>query len=80
MEKVTKEYLENLIDKETYIYPENSTVTICMLTLKNGFNLIGHSACLNKEDFNPEIGNVIAKENAINKLWELEGYHRKCLA
>lgn len=80
MEKITKEYLESLVDKEAYIYPDDTTVTICILTLKNGFNLIGHSACLNKEDFNPEIGNSVAKANAINQLWQLEGYHRKCLA
>jgi hypothetical protein len=44
------------------------------LTLKNGFTIDGKSACVSKENFNQEIGNKIARDNAREKIWELEGY------
>lgn len=50
------------------------TLTFCVLILKNGFTVTGESACVSAENFNAEIGRRIARENAINKLWGLEGY------
>lgn len=49
-------------------------LTICVLTLKNGFTVTGESACASPENFDPEIGRKIARENAVNKIWMLEGY------
>lgn len=52
-------------------------LTICVLTLKNGFTVTGESACASPENFDAEIGHKIARENAINKLWPLMGYALK---
>lgn len=49
-------------------------LTFCVLTLKNGFTVTGESACASPENFDAEIGRKIARENAINKVWMLEGY------
>ena len=49
-------------------------LTFCVLTLKNGFTVTGESACASPENFDPEIGRKIARENAVNKVWMLEGY------
>ena len=49
-------------------------LTFCVLVLENGFTVTGESACASPENFDPEIGKKIAKENAINKIWFLEGY------
>lgn len=49
-------------------------LTFCVLVLKNGFTVTGESACASPENFNAEIGRKIARENAINKVWMLEGY------
>lgn len=49
-------------------------LTISVLTLKNGFTVTGESACASPENFNAEIGHKIARENAVNKIWALEGY------
>lgn len=49
-------------------------LTFCVLVLKNGFTVTGESACASPENFNAEIGRKIARENAINKIWALEGY------
>lgn len=49
-------------------------LTICILTLENGFMVTGESACASPENFNKLLGQKIAYENARNKIWQLEGY------
>lgn len=49
-------------------------ITFCVLVLKNGFTVTGESACASPENFDAEIGRKIARENAVNKIWMLEGY------
>ena len=49
-------------------------LTFCVLVLRNGFTVTGESACASPENFDAEIGRKIARENAINKVWMLEGY------
>jgi hypothetical protein len=51
-----------------------SLLTICVLVLRNGFAVTGESACASPENFNAEIGRDIARKNAIDKVWMLEGY------
>lgn len=69
---VTIERIESLIVKEDYF--NNGKSTVCILTLKNGFEVIGTSGVVDKSKFDEEIGNKFAREQAINKMWELEGY------
>ena len=49
-------------------------LTFCVLVLKNGFTVTGESACASPENFDPVIGCKIARGNAVNKIWMLEGY------
>ena len=49
-------------------------LTFCVLVLRNGFTVVGHSACASPENFNAEIGRRIARENAVQKIWPLMGY------
>ena len=49
-------------------------LTICILTLENGFTVTGESACASPENFDKLLGQKIAYENARNKIWQLEGY------
>lgn len=49
-------------------------LTICVLSLENGFTVTGESACASPENFDRIIGQKIAYENAREKIWELEGY------
>lgn len=55
------------------------TLTFCVLVLRNGFTVIGHSACASPENFNAEIGRRIARENAVNKVWPLLGFRLRDL-
>lgn len=52
-------------------------LTICVLTLTNGFTVTGESACASPENFDAEIGNRIARANAVQKIWPLMGYALK---
>lgn len=70
---VTIEKIENTILKEDYIKIGLKTV-IAVLTLKNSFEIIGTSACVNPINFDFEIGKKYAREKAIDQIWMLEGY------
>lgn len=62
-----------ILSKAFYRFP-GSTVTVCLLTLVNGFSTLGESACASAENFDEEIGRKLAFENARSKVWPLEGY------
>ncbi len=49
-------------------------LTFCVLTLRNGFTVVGKSACASPENFNAELGRKIARTDAVNQIWPLEGY------
>ncbi|MBW5896049.1 hypothetical protein IM881_06190 [Pectobacterium brasiliense] len=53
---------------------ELELLTLCVLVLKNGFTVTGESACASPENFDSEIRRKIARQNAVNKIWQLEGY------
>ena len=72
--RITPEHLEQVIVSEQYHVFDGTTFTACLLTLKNGYTVIGESACASPENFNAEIGRKISRENAKNKIWALEGY------
>lgn len=52
----------------------SGVLTVCVLTLQNGFMIVGESACASPENFNAELGAKIARDNARNKIWAFEGY------
>ena len=72
--RITPDLIDATIVSEQYHVFANTTFTACLLTLKNGYTVLGESACASPENFNAEIGRKIARENARNKIWQLEGY------
>jgi hypothetical protein len=52
-------------------------LTFCVLVLKNGFTVTGESACASPENFNAKIGQKIARQNAVQKIWPMMGYALK---
>ena len=73
--RLTPDLIDAAIVSEQYHVFPGTTMTVCALTLKNGFITIGESAAASPENFNQEIGRKIARENARNKIWALEGYN-----
>ncbi|HBJ0432126.1 TPA: hypothetical protein OB858_004423 [Escherichia coli] len=65
---------ESPIDYYQEAHPAESLLTFCVLVLRNGFTVTGESACASPENFDAEIGRKIARQNAVNKIWRLEGY------
>ena len=72
--RVTLDHIDSVIVSEQYYVFPGSTLTICALTLKNGYIVTGQSAAASPENFSREIGRRIARDNARNKIWSLEGY------
>lgn len=72
--RVTPADIEAEIVGEHYHVPPCTTLTLCVLTLANGFNVTGESACASPENFDADIGKRIARDNAKNKIWALVGF------
>ena len=73
MKTCTIEQIEDAIAKEEVIKLGVKT-TCVILTLKNGFEVIGTSACVDPATYNEEVGKEFARKRALDKVWELEGY------
>lgn len=72
--RITPADIDAAIVSEQYHVFHGTTFTVCLLTLRNGYTVCGESACASPENFNAEIGRKIARDNARNKIWALEGY------
>ena len=72
--RVTMDMVNAQIVGETYTVLPSGCVTVCELTLKNGFTVRGESAVVFIENNVPQTGRKIARENAVNQIWQLLGY------
>lgn len=73
-DRVTLDMLEKRVVRQDFFHPLQTTLTMCVLVLDNGFTVIGESACVNPAIYDQVIGRKLAREQAIEKLWQLEGY------
>ena len=71
--RLTPDLIESKIVKEEY-HLVTDVLTVCVLTLENGFTVTGESACASPANYNKEIGDRIARDKAKEKIWVLEGY------
>jgi len=78
--RLTPDDIDRAIVSEQYHVFQGTTFTACLLTLANGYTVSGESACVSPSNFDAAIGRKIARENARNKIWQLEGYllREKC--
>ena len=72
--RLKPEDIDNAISGAQYHVFEGSQLTVCCLTLQNGFTVTGESACASPENFDEAIGQSVAYKNAREKIWQLEGY------
>ncbi|MBV1825330.1 Gp49 family protein [Komagataeibacter oboediens] len=72
--RLTPASIDATIKSERYWIAPGTTLTICVLILQNGFTVTGESACASPENFDEELGRKIARNNAREKIWPLEGY------
>ncbi len=75
--RITPEDLEDAIDPiaaiQYYQFP-GTTVTVCCVPMRNGFTVVGESACASPENFDQEVGQKMALNDAMSKMWPLLGY------
>ena len=72
--RVTPDRIEAVIHSEQYYRFPDTTLTVCALTLENGYQVVGESACADPNNFDADLGKRIARDNAKQKIWSLEGY------
>lgn len=73
--RITPAHIDSVIKGEQYQVFEGTTVTVCLLTLKNGAKVIGHNyGSIDPTQQDWDIGKTEAKKMAVEKVWELEGY------
>lgn len=73
--RVTPERIEQVIENtDFYVFP-GTTVTVCLLTLKNGAKVVGHNyGAIDATRQDWATGRFEARAMAVEKVWELEGY------
>lgn len=62
-----------IVDQAFHVFP-GTTLTVCALTLRNGFMVTGESRPASDANFDEELGRKIAYAQAREKIWALEGY------
>lgn len=72
--RLSPEKIDAVITGEDYHVFPGTTLTVCCLKLRNGFAVTGESATASPENFDVELGRKIARSNARDKIWALEGY------
>ena len=72
--RLSPEKIDAVITGEDYHVFPGTTLTVCCLKLRNGFTVTGESAAASPENFDVELGKKIARSNARDKIWALEGY------
>jgi len=72
--RITPEAIEaEIVDESFYVFPR-TTVTVCALTLQNGYVVIGHSAAVDPANFDETIGQNVARADAKEKISPLLGF------
>lgn len=72
--KLTADELRAQIHMVQFFRVGQTTTTLCAMQMRNGFLVLGKSACIDPANFDVEIGRTVAYNDAFSKLWELEGY------
>lgn len=72
--RLTPGDIDATIVTDTYWTPPGTSLTVCVLGLRNGFQVVGHSAAASIKNFDAEIGRQLARDAARQKIWVLEGY------
>lgn len=70
--RVTEDSIKAKVQDVRYLI--SGITTICIITMKSGFRFIGHSTPAAPANFDAEIGERYAYDNAFRQIWTHEGY------
>lgn len=65
---VTPQDVEKSVVKEEYT-KLGKKITVCHMTLSNGYEVIGYSGVVDESLYNKEIGERVARDKALNEVW-----------
>lgn len=68
IQKITPEMVERSIKDIEFLERANK-ITICIITLDNGFIVTGEAGVVRPELHDPILGQKYAKEKALDKVW-----------
>lgn len=71
--RLTPQLIDDTIVAEAYHVFPGTTLTVCALTLRNGFQATGESAAASPANFDEQIGRKIARDNARAELARVTG-------
>lgn len=71
--RVTEQSIKARIADVEYVLT-SKLLTIAIITMDNGFMVTGVSAAADTRNFDADIGQRYAFDNAFKQLWQLEGY------
>lgn len=74
MNTITNDHIESVIANERYDYKKDLGMTLCFLTLTNGFIVHGEAHILVYEWYDEQVSKQRARANAKDKIWVLEAY------
>lgn len=73
--RVTSDHVDACIVGRSFHRIPDTLATVCVLALYNGWVIHGiNPGPVSADNFDPEIGERLAFENARNQIWALEGY------
>ena len=71
---VTRESIDGKIKGITTYRLPDTTITVALIELENGWLQEGFSACADPANFDAAVGKEMAINNAYDKIWPIEGY------
>lgn len=87
--KVTEDWIRGRVLREEYLQGEVEighelftrdqvvdlgTMTICILTMRNGIKVVGTAACVDPANYDSDLGRQLAFKDAVSQIWPMEGY------
>lgn len=72
--KVSTQEIQDAIRLVQYYRFPGTTVTVCCISLDNGFTAVGSSACVDPSEYNEDMGKAIAYKDAEGKAWSYLGF------
>jgi hypothetical protein len=72
--RIKRADLEAEIADDMFLCGIDGRLTICVLRLKNGYLVTGESAATHADNYDQARGKLVARANAVEKLWSLLGF------
>lgn len=72
--RVTLSDINKKVKSESYTILPSGKTLVCEIILENGFGVRGEASVVDPRNFDMEIGKTISRNDAVSKIWVLEGY------